>query len=393
MFLFISIFLGTLASGFFWTGFPLFFHESQDQNISLSSIYVFATFGSLVFSLVGGYLSDIVDFRKIAALSNLLSFVFVAFIFLLMSFMNEFTSNFFVLLFLPLLYFNFALGETSESVWILKSAGQEHLRNRFFDRVILSFSAKLIGFFLGPILFVKLHQHALVICFSLFFLVSGIQIILVLKEKNLALMTRLDSNSVKKISLRNLSLLIKTPSLLTTTILTGLLSVPFNVIIVNYLIEIGRAIDISIFWGFGGFAAISGIFILKKVKFQNPKKMALPISLGLIFFLDICFLTKNSVLVILAASSYIFLGTFFTLQVRLQLLEDTDFEIIGSSAGVLNCLIDTGVFLGMLLIGLPSLQHHVFVVVILSLLLLLRYLSFVGRVFKRTSILAIKNIL
>lgn len=377
MFLFASIFFGTLAGGFFWTGFPIFFHASQATNVSLASIYVFATMGSLIFSLIGGYLSDIVDFRKVAVISNILSFFFVSLIFLLTSPMNQIIPNFSVLLLLPVLYFNFALGEASESVWILKSAGQEHLRSRFFDRVILSFLAKLTGFSVGPILFTQLHHHTLIICLALFFLTAGIQTILVLKEKNLPRMPQPESKLIKTTSLQNLIFLIKNRSVFGVTILTGALSVPFNVMIADYLTKIGEPIDISIFWCFGGLAAIFGMFILRKTKVKNPNKIATLISVGLIFFFCLCFLTKNLVLVILAASFYIFLGTFFTVQVRLQILENSDFQVIGSSTGVLNCLMDAGIFLGMLLSASQLLQHHIFIVAIFSLLLILRCLSFV----------------
>lgn len=386
MFLFTSVFLGTLAGGFFWTGFPIFFQATQESTLSLASIYVFATLGSLIFSLVGGYLSDIFDFRKISAVSNLLSFFLISLIFLLMSATNQDISNIFVLLLLPLLYFNFALSEASESVWILKSTGQERLRARFFDRMILSFTAKLMGFFFGPILFTQLQYNALIICLTLFFLSSLIQIILAFKETSLTIISPIESNVAKKITLKNVSLLMKDSYLLISILLTGALSVPFSIMVACYLNKIAQPIDISIFWGLGGGSAILGMLVLRKIKIQDLK-IALPISLGLLFTLNICFLTRNSMLVILASSVYILLNTFFTAQVRLQLIENAEYKIIGSTVGVLNFLIDTGVFLGMLLISTPLLQHHIFIVIVFSLLVLLRYASFVRKADESISVI------
>ncbi len=378
MFLLASIFLGTLAGGIFWTGFPMFFQTSQKTSMSLASIYVLATAGSLIFSLVGGYMSDRMDFRKITILSNIISFCIISLVLLLVTPEYQVISSFFTLLLLPVLYFNFALGETSESVWVLKLANQENLRNKFFDRVILSFTAKLIGFFLGPILFIQLHHNALIICLILFFLASGIQITSVLTDKKFSKMIKIESEYQVKFSLKNLIQLVKNPYLLTTAILTGVLSVPFNIMVVNYLAKFGELSIISIFWSIGGVAAILGMFILRKISIKNPNKIALPVSLGLVFFLTLCFLTKNTVLVVLAAAFYIFIGTFFTTHVRLKILESADFQTLGSSSGVLNCLIDTGVFGGMLFIASPLLQNYIIFVTIFSLLLCLRYLSFIG---------------
>ena len=375
--LFSSIFLGTLAGGMFWTGFPIFFHTYQGANISLASIYVFATIGSLIFSLIGGYLSDIIDFRKISIFSNILSSFLIFLLFLLTSPTKQIYPSFFALFLLPILYFNFALGDASESVWMLKSAGQENLRNRFFDRIILSFAAKLIGFSLGPVLFAQLHNHTLILCVILFFLAASIQIVFILKEKNMISMTKSESNLVKKISIKNLYDLIKNGSLLGSTILTGVLSVPFNVLIASYLIEIARPIDISIFWGLGGSSAILGMFVLRKIKLKNLNRIALIISLGLIFFVCTCFLTKNPILIIFSASCYIFLGTFFNVQVRLQTLENSDFQVIGSSAGMLNFLIDSGVFWGMLLNTSQMLQQHIMLMSVFSLFIVIRCLSFI----------------
>jgi MFS family permease len=134
-----SSFLATLFGSQFWTGFPIFLSGTlnNDSPTNLAKVYSYATFGSLVSGLLGGFISDLWGAKSIAVVTSLLNSVVI---FMMVLCLKQNSSL--VLLLIPVLYFLFAANVSAEWAWLmgLKSNNQESSsRNGVIDRMVVSF--------------------------------------------------------------------------------------------------------------------------------------------------------------------------------------------------------------------------------------------------------------
>lgn len=374
--LLLSIFFGTVASGLFWTGFPVYYHQQFASNNSLPLIYLFATLGAMIFSFAGGFLSDLWDYRKISIFSNFVSSLYIFIIFLLVV-QSNLNLTVLPMIMLPFIYFNFSLGQVSETTWLLKSDLGE-VRDRFLNRSILIIVGKLSGFSLGPVLFLYLKDHALIVCVFLCLISSFLQFLVTQRSGHLAFSSDLSQKNNRSVSILNIIQLLKNPALFATSILTGVLSVPFNIFLVTHLTEIGRISDISLFWGCAGVSSLISLLILKKNTMSTQPITAFFVSLALCMASSLAILSVSPWVVIASASVYVLFSTYFSMQFQVQTLVNSEEEVLGSSSGVLYGLVDAGIFLGMCLSMFDAMSHKLVFLSFMTLLIFLRCFSFVS---------------
>ncbi len=340
-------FLSTLATGFFWTGFPVFLNDFGNSNLDLSTIYSFATFGSLAFGIVGGVWSDIGNCKKISIVSQLISALSI---FLLAIFWKSLNPNLIMLL-LPLLYFNFAISSISELVWILNFDPEKKMQNKILDRALISFLAKLSGFSLGPILFNALGINGLFLCGAIFAVVALIQFGI-----NGAAI-KLKSPGIRY-SLQAIFNLVKSPAFVIASLLTGLLSIPINPIFLTRLLKIGDASDVSWFWGLAGAAGILNLILQRAglIKFSRPKLIW--VTCLLVICLILSFVSGDRIGLLVFSSLFVFGSVFFSMQLYMHVGSEAVKNSLGSSFGLLSLLMDAGVFAGMILGAAMKNQSH-----------------------------------
>lgn len=325
-------FLSTLSSGILWTGFPVFLSTSQHANLSVT--YAFATFGSLIFGLVGGVWSDIGNCKRISVISQALSFLFILAIYLTW---NQFETKS-VVFALPFLYFNFALMNIAELVWILKLS-ESALKTKILDRTIVTFLAKIVGFSIGPVFFESFESFGLLTCALLFGAVAFIQYLL----------PDLGHSVVSNFSVSTQSILrlTKSPAFVCAAFLTGFLSIPMNPIFVEQILRIGSSDDASLFWFLAG---VAGLVNLGVQRFDFMKKSYAHIALSTIVSvvcLGLAFTIDNIPTLLIVTTVYVFCSVHFSTQLILHLGEESVRGALGSSFGFLNLLLDFGVFSGM----------------------------------------------
>lgn len=366
--LLLAIFLGTLSASMLWTGLPIYLQQAKSTHFSLSTVYSLATFGSFVFSLFGGLLSDAFSYRKIAVSGNLFVSLLVALIFGL----GVSGRHLEAMILLPLLYFGLSLAQIAESVWILKFSGPQGFRNQFLDRAILMIAAKLVGFSLGPLVFDQLGAGSLIACGGLFLVAALLQGGIAVGEPSTAV--RADPSSAPNrmaTSLPVLKELLLTPAILFSVALNGLLSVPLNALFVTRLTQIGSPSDVSLFWGLAGLCGLAGIVIQKKAKNLSGRRLSFIATAVLCTMVSVAFLADSPKVVILSGSIYVFSSMFFSMQTQLLILQRNKDRGLGTSAGALSCLTDGGVFIGMVLgIALVSVGYMVMLLLLLSMVIL-----------------------
>ncbi len=337
--LLITSFVSTMASGLFWTGFPVFLNDFGRSSLDLSQIYAFATLGSLVFGLIGGIWSDLGSCKKISVVSQLLSAVAVVGIFLGWDFFGPRA----LMYALPVLYFNFAVAGIAEMVWVLNFGAHNEIKSKILDRAIITFLAKLIGFSAGPVLFNFAGSSALLVCAALFAVTALIQSFLKDAEKSVG-------EVGVKVSLTAIKALIKSPAFVAATVLTGMLSIPVNPLFVTRMLELGGPADASWFWGLAGTAGFANLLIRRlfpELKFSRG--LAYAATAVLVVCVALAFSTGSKNLVLGFSSLFVFGSVLFSLQLYLRVGEESVRNSLGGSFGLLNMLLDLGVFIGMVL--------------------------------------------
>ncbi|MBK9038313.1 MAG: hypothetical protein IPL83_03990 [Bdellovibrionales bacterium] len=372
LFLLIAASIGTFGASLFWTGFPVYYASITNTSWSLSGVYTLATLGTLLFTLIGGVWGDTGNYGKLAVRSHFVSFIFILTIF---GFTFGETKRY-LLFVLPLLYFNFSLGFISESVWLLKSTETIDFQKRILDRTMLTLISKLLGFSLGPLLFLTIGRNSLLICGGAFLMTSIIQLILILKTSPVISVKVTNSEKAFKLSLKNMASLFSSPVFVLAAFLTGMLSIPFNPLFVLHLEKIGTPKDISLFWLVAGLSGFSATVIMRKTKILDSKKWFLGITFGMCMLLYNAFSSIHPVIVIGFASLYVFLSIQFSAKTHIITAVLSKSETVGSSVGSVNFLMDLGVFLGMFLGTFASTVPLHWITYISTGLLLARWVAF-----------------
>ncbi|HXH74018.1 MAG TPA: hypothetical protein VNJ08_03585 [Bacteriovoracaceae bacterium] len=356
--------LGTFGASLFWTGFPVYFTSVTNQNWSLSGIYGLAVFGTLIFTLIGGIWGDRGNYKKLAVRSHLISGCLMGLI-ILLTYLNLYHYLLFVL---PFLYFNFSLGYISESVWLLKSSESNQVKNRIIERTMVTLVSKLLGFSLGPWVFLKYGNQSLYLCLAAFCLTSLMQFHLMRKEPFIYTKPSIEAVFTFK-SIFN------SPSFILTAFLTGLLSIPLNPLIVTRLSQVGSVDSISMFWFFAGLSGLTATVIMRKTRILDNHNWFIILTVSMSGLLFLIFSANSSYLIVLFASLYVFSSVYFSAKTQIITSQVSKKENLGSSLGSVNFLIDLGVFVGMILGTMTTLISILWIPVILSVLLILRWFS------------------
>lgn len=354
-----------MASGLFWTGFPVFLNDFGRSSLDLSQIYAYATFGSLAFGLAGGILSDLGSCKLISILSQSITVVLIGGIFLAW---GHFDKHWIMYL-LPILYFNFSLAGIAELVWILNFDQESELKNKILDRALLTFLAKLIGFSGGPILFNLMGQQSLLLCMGLFGVVVLLQMFLKDGKKTVGPVN-------VAVSLQAILRLAKSPAFVVASVLTGLLAVPVNPMFVAHSLKIGGPNDATWFWALAGAAGFANLFLQRMGWLRFTIRQAGVVTALLIGSAMIAFSAEHIHLFFAGSSLYVFGSLLFSMQLYLRVGSASIRSNLGGSFGLLNLLVDTGIFVGMVLGSEAAALSTTWLMLALGALLIARSIAF-----------------
>ncbi|MFJ5670288.1 MFS transporter [Bacillus safensis] len=281
------VFIGALV----WTGLPLYFFEMTDSYFYAGSMYLIGGFSFILSNIVSNYLF------KVLSKYTAKFFVITLSILTIVSFF-ALNKQLFNLMFCLMLAFQFFINGLS---FILESGFNMYLSNQphkdIAYRNMFLLSAKTIGFFSGPILFIFIGEE-MYLFFLMFFFA------LLVYEYLYPIVPRLKSESI---SLKNVGIFKKTPkSYLFIMFIDGM----FLPIVMNYsfiiLKETFSASDltVSLFWLIGGVSVLLGNLLIRRIDIKKVNSRVYFITMFLIFGL---------ILMILAPNSSLFLIGFFIL--------------------------------------------------------------------------------
>ncbi len=370
--LLVSTLLGTFGSSLFWTGFPIFYSSIGAVSHSLSGIYAFATFGTLLFTLIGGLVSDIGNYKKLSVVSSLVSLIFISVFF---TFAHTDFKGLIVYL-LPLMYFNLSLGTISEATWLLKKSDLSEFKNAILNRSMLTILSKLSGFSLGPFVFLNFQDAGFIFCSLSFLVAAAVQIFLYFKESDVE-RSVVSSASIAE-SFRNLSSVFLDRSFVVAAFLSGLLSIPLNPVFIEKLKIIGSTSHASSFWFFAGLSGLIATLVMKKTNILDKNHGLLFLTVSMVIMLTLAFNVKSPQLLILFSSLYVFCSIHFTVKTQVVAATSAKLVTLGSSVGAASALMDLGVFIGMVI---GSFIHSLSFDVLLigaSGLLIARWMAFQG---------------
>ncbi|MGN7043538.1 MFS transporter [Bacillus safensis] len=281
------VFIGALV----WTGLPLYFFEMTGSYFYAGSMYLIGGFSFILSNIVSNYLF------KVLSKYTAKFFVFTLSILTIVSFF-ALNKQLFNLMFCLMLAFQFFINGLS---FILESGFNMYLSNQphkdIAYRNMFLLSAKTIGFFSGPILFIFIGEE-MYLFFLMFF------VALLVYEYLYPIVPRL---KIESISLKNVGIFKKTPkSYLFIMFIDGM----FLPIVMNYsfiiLKEAFSASDltVSLFWLIGGVSVLLGNLLIRRIDIKKIHSRVYFIMIFLIFGL---------ILMILAPNSSLFLIGFFIL--------------------------------------------------------------------------------
>lgn len=376
-FLLASVGIATLAGSMFWTGFPVYLYESVQQQVSLPKAYAFAVSGSFLFSLVSGLFADLGRHRFFSVVSQFGSSLLVLVLSLLVS--NGLIGV--TLALLPVLYFNFAFGNVMESVWLLetKKEGQSErasdLKSKLLNRGLILTTFKLIGFALGPFLFVANGRLSLICCGVGFIGAAVLQGVLYFRQSNNASYEQVKKEPKKASelmleSMASMRELLKEPKIVLVGLFSGLLSVPLNPLFAARAFDQGGAGAASAFWLFGGLASIAGILLMKKSAEKNLASWIWPSTVWMVFALVGAFFFKDAHLIVVCGALFIFAVPLFSYLLHIEVLSGAKENEVGSKFGMVTALIEGGIFVGMCLTA--AIENGLMLVSIFLMLLLSR---------------------
>lgn len=341
--LIMTAFTSTVAGSLFWTGFPIAFAQTWNAEASLTSVYALAVAGSVLFDLIAGLFSNMKNARRISIASLLIG----SLILFLICIGIHFSTPIFILLLLPFMYFNFSLGNVSENVWLLQFADEKSISSTYLDRSAAVIAAKLIGFSTGPLLFERMGAWGVLICLALMLTTALLQMLIPEKP----LQNSFAPSPAQRTwgdSLELLRSLLSRPFLLMSFLLAGLLSVPMNLVFVQRLIALDHSQFVGPFW------LSAGLVSLLAVKLLRQKWLTMTVSnmaLFLVFSILCCFglqYSSSANTLLLCGTIYVFISVLLSGALQVAGVAELGKESVGISIGVMNFLMDLGIFLGLL---------------------------------------------
>ena len=272
---------------------------------------------------------------------------------------------------LPFLYFNLALGQVMETAWLLKSHDQTTIGNKVIDRSMTSIVSKLLGFSFGPMFFEFFSERSFLICATLFVSASGVQIFLQFLESE----QKVTSIPIKdEISTNELfSSFRKNPFFILSIILCGMLSVSLNPLFVEKILAVGSAFDVSMFWSTAGFAGLLGLSILKKWTYHKKTQIHQAATLFSIISVALIFNIQAPLGIIALAAIYVMFSMIFSTDIQVISANHCPHRQLGFGMAAVHCLLDAGVFIGMVAGAFANHLNGISLSAILAVLLLLRH--------------------
>jgi len=281
------VFIGALV----WTGLPLYFFEMTGSYFYAGSMYLIGGFSFILSNIVSNYLFKVLSKYTAKFFIITLSILTIVSFFAL----NKQLFNIMFCLMLAFQFFINGLSFILESGFNMYLSNQPHKDIAYRNMFLLS--AKTIGFFSGPILFIFIGEE-MYLFFLMFF------VALLVYEYLYPIVPRL---KIESISLKNVGIFKKTPkSYLFIMFIDGM----FLPIVMNYsfiiLKETFSASDltVSLFWLIGGVSVLLGNLLIRKLDIKKIHSRVYFIMIFLIFGL---------ILMILAPNSSLFLIGFFIL--------------------------------------------------------------------------------
>lgn len=281
------VFIGALV----WTGLPLYFFEMTGSYFYAGSMYLIGGFSFILSNIVSNYLFKVLSKYTAKFFIITLSILTIVSFFAL----NKQLFNIMFCLMLAFQFFINGLSFILESGFNMYLSNQPHKDIAYRNMFLLS--AKTIGFFSGPILFIFIGEE-MYLFFLMFF------VALLVYEYLYPIVPRL---KIESISLKNVGIFKKTPkSYLFIMFIDGM----FLPIVMNYsfiiLKETFSASDltVSLFWLIGGVSVLLGNLLIRRLDIKKIHSRVYFIMIFLIFGL---------ILMILAPNSSLFLIGFFIL--------------------------------------------------------------------------------
>ncbi|MBR0639553.1 MFS transporter [Bacillus safensis] len=281
------VFIGALV----WTGLPLYFFEMTGSYFYAGSMYLIGGFSFILSNIVSNYLFKVLSKYTAKFFIITLSILTIVSFFAL----NKQLFNIMFCLMLAFQFFINGLSFILESGFNMYLSNQPHKDIAYRNMFLLS--AKTIGFFSGPILFIFIGEE-MYLFFLMFF------VALLVYEYLYPIVPRL---KIESISLKNVGIFKKTPkSYLFIMFIDGM----FLPIVMNYsfiiLKETFSASDltVSLFWLIGGVSVLLGNLLIRRIDIKKIHSRVYFIMIFLIFGL---------ILMILAPNSSLFLIGFFIL--------------------------------------------------------------------------------
>ncbi|MDC7795198.1 MFS transporter [Bacillus altitudinis] len=281
------VFIGALV----WTGLPLYFFEMTGSYFYAGSMYLIGGFSFILSNIVSNYLFKVLSRYTAKFFVTTLSILTLASFFAL-------NNQLFNLMFFLMLAFQFFINGLSfilESGFNMFLSNQPHKDIAYRNMFLLS--AKTIGFFSGPILFIFFGSEMYLV-FLLFF------IGLLVYEYLYPIVAQL---KIESISFANVEIFKKVPkSYLFIMFIDGM----FLPVVMNYsfiiLKETFSASDltVSLFWLIGGVSVLLGNLLIRRMDIQKIHSKVYLITI---------YLTFGLILMILAPNSSLFLIGFFIL--------------------------------------------------------------------------------
>ncbi|MFF2415238.1 MFS transporter [Bacillus safensis] len=281
------VFIGALV----WTGLPLYFFEMTGSYFYAGSMYLIGGFSFILSNIVSNYLFKVLSKYTAKFFIITLSILTIVSFFAL----NKQLFNIMFCLMLAFQFFINGLSFILESGFNMYLSNQPHKDIAYRNMFLLS--AKTIGFFSGPILFIFIGEE-MYLFFLMFF------VALLVYEYLYPIVPRL---KIESISLKNVGIFKKTPkSYLFIMFIDGM----FLPIVMNYSFIILKEtfsvsdLTVSLFWLIGGVSVLLGNLLIRRIDIKKIHSRVYFIMIFLIFGL---------ILMILAPNSSLFLIGFFIL--------------------------------------------------------------------------------
>ncbi|GLY12889.1 hypothetical protein Bbad01_41050 [Bacillus badius] len=280
-----------LISAIIWTGLPLYFFNLTGSYFYAGSMYLIGGISLILSNFMGSYFYTLLSKYSVRIYLIILLCITVGSYFVL----NSKMYGYMLIFMLTFQFFVNALSFVLESSFNLYLSDQPHKDIAF--RNVFLLSAKTIGFFVGPILFLFL-ESTIYMYFAAFFL------ILLLYEITKPLTYNMEFEGL---TLKNLKMIKKLPLEYALVVIVDGMFFP---VIMNYSFIIlkeryaAEDITISIFWLVGGLSVIASNFLLRKIDIDVVKPN---------IFSALIVLNVGLVVMYFAQNSYWYLFGFFLL--------------------------------------------------------------------------------